>query len=131
MTPPEIIRHYVKYLWNGQVRWVWVYLWQYLLVEKLRNVLGMPPREGKWGAATPQPLQNGRFHRTLEGERRLLGQFRELGLTAGDYIVVDEQTKRVVRFAKRGAGQRREDLLEEDLKWFESIRPIVVTRLPD
>lgn len=130
MTPPEIIRHYVNDLWSGQVRWVWIYLWQHLL-EGLRTTLGMPPRKGKWGAATPQPLQNGRLHRSLEGERRLLGQLRELGLGAGDYIVVDERTKQVVRFARRGAGQRREDLLEENLKWFESIRPIAVTLLPD
>ena len=130
MTPPQIIDHDVTGLWKGQKRWVYIYLWQDFR-KKLRKILGLPAREGKWGAAMPLPLQNGRLHRSLEGERRLLGQFRELGLTAGDYVVVNEQTKQVVRFARRGAGQKREDLLEEDLKWFESIRPIVVVLLPD
>ncbi|MEX2033270.1 MAG: hypothetical protein WD889_01785 [Candidatus Colwellbacteria bacterium] len=125
MLPSETMEHLVTRIWNGQIRWIFIFLWQRLLT-RTRKMLGLSPREKGWG--TPlQPLQNGRLHRSLEGERRLLNQIRELGLATHDYAVVNERTKQIVRFVKAGAGHSRKDLLEEeDLEWYESIRPIVM-----
>ena len=145
-TPNEIIDQLVEGLWNGQKKWVYIYLWRDF-VKKLRKILGLPPRERHSGV-TLQPIQTDRLRRTLEEELRIrkvvhgLGLetlegelrsrefIRKLGLKRGDLYRLSEGSKEVIRWAQLDEGKTRRELLEEvlgdrELEPDESIRSVV------
>lgn len=127
LTPDEIIAYLVKNFWGGQVEWVYAFLEEY---EEERGD-GWPESEANW---TPH-TKEAKLRQFLEGHRRLHKRYRELGLNTADYVVFDERSTEIVAFVQRGAGQGREDLetlLGRKLKWYESIRPVVINiSLPD
>lgn len=150
--PDEIIDHYVKRLWNGQIRWVFIYLWKHLL-EKLRNMLGLLPQDGKWSMATEQALQTSRLQRALEDEIRIRRVIRGLGLKTlerelqirrtirnldlkhGALYLVNERTGEVPLWIQATEEKAQQELLAElldgrELGPDESIRQVVRRRSP-
>ena len=147
MAPDEIINHYVKRLWNGQIRWVFIYLWKHLL-EKLRKMLGLPPQDGKWGMVTQQALRTSRLQRaledelrtrrvvhglglkTLERELRIRRAIRRLDLKHGAIYLVNERTGEVSLWVQMNGRKTHQELLKElldgrELGPEESIRQVV------
>lgn len=147
MTPDEIINHYVKRLWNGQIRWVFIYLWKHLL-EKLRKRLSLPPQDGKWGMVTHQALQTSRLQRALEDELRIRRVVRGLGLKTlerelqirrairkldlkhGAIYLANEITGEVSLSIQMNGEKTHQELLKElldgrELGPGESIRPVI------
>ncbi|MDP2650526.1 MAG: hypothetical protein Q8P04_00275 [bacterium] len=147
MTPDEIIDHYVKRLWNGQIRWVFIYLGKHLL-EKLRKMLGLQPQDGKWDMVTQQVLRTSRLQRALEDEIRIrrvvrgLGlkalerelrirrTIRKLGLEHGAIYLVNERTGEIPFSIQVNGEKNPQELLEElldgrEVRPEESIRQVV------
>lgn len=147
MAPDEIIDHYVKRLWNGQIRWVFIYLWKHLL-EKSRKMLGLPSQNGKWGMLTQQVLRTSRLQRaledelrtrrvvrglglkTLERELRIRRAIRKLGLEHGAIYLVNERTGEVSLSIQMNGRKTHRELLKElldgrELGPEESIRQVV------
>lgn len=147
MTPDEIIDHYVKRLWNGQIRWVFIYLWKHLL-EKLRKMLRLQPQDGKWDMVTQQVLRTSRLQRaledeirirrvvrglglkTLERELRIRRTIRKLNLEHGAIYLVNERTGEIPFSIQPNEGKTSQDLLEElldgrEVRPEESIRQVV------
>jgi len=146
-APTEIIRHNVENLWDGQKRWVYIYLWQDF-IDKLRKLLHMPPRERESGV-TLQPIQTDRLRGqledelllrriaatlgidVLEGDLRIQKAARGLGLNTADLYLVDRVTQEITAHAKRnGREKTQRELLEEllngrELRPCESIHPMI------
>ena len=127
MTPPEIIAYLVKNFWDGQLRWVHVFLEEY----GENGGDGWPENQANW---SPH-LAEAQLRQILEGERQLRDAMRSHGLGRGDLILINERTKKIVRWVKKDQGKTQQELLEtlldgEELGPDESIRPVVWKTLP-
>lgn len=146
-TPDEIINHYVNNLWNGQIRWVFIYLVKHLL-RRLCEILHLASLKKKWGLAASPALQTTRLRRSLEeeklirkiiyelgikalkGDLQIRKRMHELGLEFGDLCRIDHATKELIGAARMNGGKTRRQLLEElleigELGPTESISPVI------
>lgn len=152
-TPDEIIDHFVGRLWDGQIRWVFIYLVKHLL-ERSCEIACLSRLKKKQDATVSQQLQTTRLRRSLEeeilirkivydigletlkGDLRIRRRIHELDLKFGDLCRVDDATRELIGSARMNGGKTRKELLEEiigdqELGPTESIRSVIWRKHPN